>query len=305
MLYFFMPYTQSQEQLFRILKIVKRLYALEELKISQLSIDYAVCTKTIQRDLQKITKIIPLQKRKTIYSLDNKQLSRTYNNFQFNLLSAFASNANILLDCFDRENINEDKIAFAIEFNHLSKELGEGIMDAIEKGCKCQFFYKKSDSSSMRTVSPIKCYNSKERWYLIAKDDKDTKIKSFYFGKIYNFTILTDMPTTLTTNDIKEANEQQSVWWDSQNSKELVKVYVKPQIAEYILDGKLHKSQVIYDEHYDGGLEVHYTITHKMEILPQIKSYVPHIYIIEPKWLHDELMRDLEFYRDEDLKMDI
>jgi predicted DNA-binding transcriptional regulator YafY len=300
-----MPYSQSEEQLVRILKIIKRLYALEELKISQLSIDYAVSTRTIQRNLQKIAKIIPLQKRKSIYSVDSKQLTHSHNDFQFNLLSAFASNANILLDCFDKENLNEDKIAFAIEFNHLSKQLGEGMMRAIERGCKCQFLYKKSDSSSTRIVSPIKFYNSKERWYLIAKDDKDAKIKTFYFGKIYDFTALIDISTTLTAKDIKEANEKQSIWSDSHNAKELVRVYVKPHIAEYILDGRLHKSQLIYDEHYDGGLEVHYSITHKMEILPQIKSYVPHIYVLEPKWLHDELMCDLEFYRDEDLKMDI
>jgi predicted DNA-binding transcriptional regulator YafY len=300
-----MLYSQSKEQLSRILKIVKRLYALEELQISQLSIDYVVCTKTIQRDLQKIAKIIPLQKRKSIYLLDSKQIAHPHNDFQFNLLSAFASNANILLDCFDKENLNEDKIAFGIEFNHLSKRLGEGMMKAIDIGCKCQFLYKKSDSSSTRIVSPIKFYNSKERWYLIAKDDKDTKIKSFYFGKIYDFTALTDVSISLTQNDIKEANEKQSIWSDSHNAEELVRVYVQPHIAEYILDGSLHKSQLIYDEHYDGGLEVHYTITHKMEILPQIKSYVPHIYVLEPKWLHDELMRDLEFYRDENLKMDI
>jgi predicted DNA-binding transcriptional regulator YafY len=300
-----MPYSQSKEQLFRILKIVKRLYALEELKISQLALDYAVCTKTIRRDLQNIAKIIPLQKRKTIYSIESKQQTNSHNDFQFNLLSAFASNADVLLECFDKENLNEDKIAFAMEFNHLSKQLGEGVMKAIERGCKCQFLYKKSDSSSTRIVSPIKLYNSKERWYLIAKDDKDAKIKSFYFGKIYDFTALTDVSTTLTSSDIKEANEKQSIWSDSHNSEELVRVYVEPYIAEYILDGSLHKSQRIYDEHYDGGLEVHYTITHKMELLPQIKSYMPHIYVLEPKWLHDELMHDLDFYRDKDLKMDI
>jgi len=119
-----MPYSQSKEQLFRILKIVKRLYALEELKISQLAIDYAVCTKTIRRDLQNIAKIIPLQKRKTIYSIESKQQTHSHNDFQFNLLSAFASNADVLLECFDKENRNEDKIAFAMEFNHLSKQLG-------------------------------------------------------------------------------------------------------------------------------------------------------------------------------------
>ena len=300
-----MKYSQSKEQLFRILKIVKRLYALELLEISKLSIDYNVCTKTIQRDIQKIAEIIPLQKRKSSYSLDSKKIPHSHNDLQLNLLSAFASNANILLDCFDKENLNEDKIAFAIEFNHLSKQLGEGIMNAIEKGWKCQFLYKKPDSASTRIVSPIKFYNSKERWYLIAKDDKDAKIKTFYFGKIYNFMTLTDVSVTLSQNNIKEANEKQSIWSDSHNAKVLVRVYVNPQIAEYILDGKLHKSQLIYDEHYDGGLEVHFTITHKMEILPQIKSYVPHIYVLEPKWLHDELMRDLEFYRDEDFKMDI
>ena len=287
----------------RILDIVKSLYASEELKVSTLSEKYNVCEKTIRRDLQKIKTTIPLVNKRGLYSLDTQKLHTSNNTFQQNLLSAFASNADLLLDCFDKTNLNDEKIAFAVEYNHLPKKLAKGVMECIEKECKAEFVYKKPESSSRRVVSPIKFYTERERWYLLAKDDKDGVVKTFYFGKIFEFKALKQVSVTLTKEDIEEANNKKSVWSDSRNAQYLVRVYVKPQVAEYFLDGKLHKSQVLHERHHDGGLEVHYTITHKMEILPKIKGYIPHLFVLEPKWLWEEIMRDLEYYKDEDYRV--
>jgi len=300
-----MPYFNTKILIERILNIVKSLYASEELKVSDLSNKYDVCEKTIRRNLQAINEVIPLVNKRGIYSLDAKKLQHSHNNLQVNLISAFASNANILLDCFDKENLNQEKITFSMEYNHLPQKLAEYILECIEQGCKMEFVYKKPTNSSRRVVSPIKLYNAKERWYIIAKDDKDNKVKNFYFGKIFEFKALFDSPVTLTQKDIDEANNKISIWSDSSKKEVLVKLYVKPKIAEYILDGKLHKSQRIVDEHCDGGLEVHYKITHKLEILPRLMAYFPYIYILEPQWLKDELKQDLEIYQKEMREMDI
>jgi len=283
----------------RILDIVKSLYLSEKLKVSTLSKKYSVSERTIRRNLQTIQKIIPLVNRRGIYSLDSKKLQHSRDILQRNLLSSFALNADILLDCLDKEREKGEKITFSIDYNHLPKLLAERVMASIEKECKAEFIYQKPTGRTRRVVSPIKFFIEKERWYLLAKDDKDGVVKTFYFGKIFEFKSLDGVAVTLTEEDIAEANSKMSVWSDSRKAQYLVRVYVKPQVAEYFLDGHLHKSQVIYDEHCDGGLEVHYTITHKMEILPKIKSYVPHLFVLEPKWLREELIEDLEYYRDE------
>ena len=102
---------------------------------------------------------------------------------------------------------------------------------------------------------------------------------------------------------LDEADSIKSIWSSSSADTHRVVLSIDPSIAGYIEDIKLHKTQEIVDRHYDGGLEVHCTITHKLEILPTIKSWLPNIHIIEPKWLRDDMMRDLEYFRDEDDKM--
>ena len=289
----------------RILNIVKSLYIYKEVKVSLLSKKYNVCERTIRRNLQTIQATIPLINKRGVYSLDMKKLQYSQNTLQMNLLSAFASNADIVVDCFQKAKSNQEKITFAMEYNHLPKKVGEVLMFAIDKGCKAEFIYKKPEGSSRRVINPIKFYTEKERWYLIAKDDKDSKVKIFYFGKIFEVKALENVPIALSQKDIDEANNKLSVWSDSSKKKELVKLYVKPKVAEFILDSKLHKSQEIADEHCDGGLEVHCYVTHKLEIFPKIMSYFPYIHIIEPQWLRDELKQDLEIYQREMREMDI
>jgi len=63
---------------------------------------------------------------------------------------------------------------------------------------------------------------------------------------------------------------------------------------------KRYKVTQITDEYHDGGLEVHCTITYKLELLPQSKYWLPQIHVFEPKWLWEELMRDLEIYNKEE-----
>ena len=171
----------------RILDIVKSLYASEELKVSTLSQKYNVCERTIRRNFKTIQTKIPLINQRGLYTLDTQKLHPSNNTLQQNLLSAFASNADLLLECFDKTNLNDEKIAFAVEYNHLPKKLAKGVMECIEKACKAEFLYKKPTSSSRRVVSPIKFYTEKERWYLLAKDDKDGVVKTFYFGKLFDY----------------------------------------------------------------------------------------------------------------------
>ena len=45
-----------------------------------------------------------------------------------------------------------------------------------------------------------------------------------------------------------------------------------------------------------GSIEITLKITHEMEILPLIKSWIPHIFVLEPQWLADIVREDVQGY---------
>jgi predicted DNA-binding transcriptional regulator YafY len=299
-----MPYPKKEKQTYRLLSIVKMLYSTKLLYTKELAEQFQVNRRTIQRDMQTIASLFPLLKSRGQYSLDRTKLPHYSKSFHTLLLGAFADNIEIETLCLDKSNLDTKQITFAIEYRRLPKQLGENIVQALKALKRCSFTYVKEQGSSQREVDPIKLYTENSRWYLIARDYKDDKVKSFNLSKIKAFQIL-NSPTTLTSAMRAEAESMKSIWASGSVKGQKVVLYVKPNVAEYINDIKLHKTQEIVDRHHDGGLEVHCSITHKLEILPAIKSWLPYVHIIEPKWLREELMRDLEYYKDEDLKMDI
>lgn len=284
----------------RILSIIKRLYALETLQSSILSKEYEVSTRTIHRDMIKISETISLINDLGVWHLDEQYSSSAHNNFHQTLLGAFAHNLDIDMECLEQSNITKENVAYAVEYKNLPKHLGEQMLKCIQHDEQCTFTYIKEKSSTQRHVDPIKIYTENGRWYVIARDYKDDKVKYFNLAKIKEFKHLTSISCTLTQSMLVEADEMKSIWSSTGEKEVVVKLYVKPEVASYIKDIKLHKSQTIVDEHHDGGLEVHCTITHKLELLPQVKYWLPRIHILEPLWLRDELLRDLEMYSDED-----
>jgi len=299
-----MPYQRKEEQTYRQFRIIERLYSTEVIYTKYIAEEYNISHRTIQRDMKTISSVFPLIKSRGKYSLNMEALTKYSKEFHFILLNAFAQNIDIDTLCIEKSNIAPSKVAFAIEYNKLPKLLGEKMIDALTKECCCTFIYEKQESKSQRKVDPIKLYTENSRWYLIARDYKDDKVKTFNLTKIKQLKIL-DTHTTLTEEMQDEADNIKSIWSSGSLKGQKVVLYVKPQIAHYIQDIQLHKTQKIEDRHHDGGIEVHCMVTHKLEILPAIKSWLPYIHVIEPKWLGDELMRDLEYYKDEDWKMDI
>jgi len=299
-----MPYQKQISSTLRQFHIIKQLYTLDTLHGMALAKEYGVSTRTILRDMKKINAVIPLVRHHGKWSLKMDAFAK-HSSLEHSLLRSFADNIHIELSYLEKSNLSDSQIAFAMDYNKLPKALGNKIIEALENESRCLFSYVKTEGKSTREIDPIKLYTQDERWYLIARDYKDDRVKTFLLSKMENFRVLTSA-TTLNKEMLLEADKMISnIWHNSSNSSYKIKLYIKPNIAHYIEEMQLHKTQVIVDRHYDGGLEIDVQITNTLEILPAIKSWLPHIYIIEPKWLGDELMRDLEYYKDEDLKMDI
>ncbi len=286
----------NQAQISRIVDITRRLYAFERLRSSHIASEYGVNPKTISRDMKSIHESIPLVNKKGVWHLDMDTLYTNDDNFGHSLLAAFAHNVEIKVECLERSNISKDLIAFALEYKNLPKKLGEEILRCITKKEQCSFSYVKENDTSQRRVDPIKLYVENTRWYLVARDYKDDGIKTFLLANIRSFKRLTGETQTLTRTMMAKADEIKSVWSSSSQEPIPIKLYAHPEAARYLKDIKLHKSQKIEDEHMDGSIEISCEITHKLEILPAIKSWLPYIHILEPKWLQKELLESLQLY---------
>jgi predicted DNA-binding transcriptional regulator YafY len=249
------------------------------------------------RDLQAIAKVLPLIRRRGVYRLDTANLSRDQR-LPSAMLQSFASNAGLSIACFKESAGSIPVISFAIAYDGIARGIAEEIITSIEQGSQCTFAYTNNRGEhATRTVSPIKLYTEQGKWYLMAKDSATNAIRVFDFLKIEHFAVLPDTPSDLTQADIDEANARRSIWASSDTEPIEVRVEADAYAARYLDEVPLHPSQSLLSPHAAGGATYLYTITHPMELLPKIKSWIPHLYIESPQSLRDELINELDEYR--------
>ncbi len=298
-------YVKKAQPVERIVDILRRLYAFERLHVNVMAEQYRVDSRTIRRDLKKISGAgIPLLSKRGEYRIDTSQLSRM-SRLPSALLHAFASNAGLSIECLGGSGEGIPLISFAIAYSGIDKQIAESIIESIEKGCKCRFVYTNNRNiTTTKMVSPVKLYTAKGKWYLLAKEDTTAQVRPFDFLKIRDFTLLANTPQDLTPEEIVKANRRASIWSNDDAMPFDVRIYASAYATRYLKEVPLHPSQQLDMPHNDGTAEFVYTITHPMELLPEIKNWLPHLHIIEPKLLRDSLREDVEQYLREMSEMD-
>lgn len=86
-----------------------------------------------------------------------------------------------------------------------------------------------------------------------------------------------------------------NIWFDSEQNVE-IKLTIAPSIAGYFKEVKFFPYQKIEKELKDGSLLISCKTANFMQVLPQIKRWLPHIKVISPKELKQTLHKQLENY---------
>lgn len=166
------------------------------------------------------------------------------------------------------ESIIEDKEIVKIDFTHETKELE---------------LYKIAAFDNF--------------WYIFAKDIESNKIKTFQLSQIKKL-----HPTGKyhkTSNSYIDGvleNVHSAFFEDGNSFKVVVKVY--PEIAIYFKNREFLQSQNIETENDDGSLIVSFEVSHDEDIDNIIKSWLPHIEILEPTRFREKLHNELKDYLD-------
>ena len=46
----------------------------------------------------------------------------------------------------------------------------------------------------------------------------------------------------------------------------------------------------------DGSVDIVVKVTHEMEVLPLVKYWLPYMQVVEPKWINEIIVNELESY---------
>lgn len=179
-----------------------------------------------------------------------------------------------------------------------------GLLHAIKNKLEVHFTHQKywdETEKQLRIVQPLALKESRNRWYLVATDSRDEKIKTFGLDRISNLKIQSNK----FKNDTKfnaESYFQYSFGIINLGNEKPQRVVLGFTVSEghYIKSLPLHHSQIILseDEHQTVfELHLHPTYDFVMELL----SYGAEVQVLEPQSLRnemaDKLRQALELYK--------
>jgi len=142
-----------------------------------------------------------------------------------------------------------------------------------------------------RTVDPYGLIFHNGLWMLIGFCHLRKHIRTFALDRIKD---LHERSLYFTPREGFDLKSYLTKSWGIMDGEEItVKLRVKPQIADLILRKKWHPSEV-KTSMPDGSLELTYTVLGKIEIKQWIYSWLPHMEVMEPESLREEIRKELK-----------
>lgn len=256
-----------------------------------LSEDKLTCSiRTFQRDMKEIDENYKIEikcdKSQNLYYIaeDGREAQSERLMETFDLFNAIKMG-----NSFGNHLIFENRKALGTEHMH-------GLLHAIRNSLEINFTYKKYNDSSLteRTVRPVAIKESRNRWYLLAQDTRDEKIKNFSLDRISKLEISGRKFREIKDYDpIEEFQDIFGIINGTGEKPQKIVLSFTPQEGRYINSLPLHASQqqILKDEN-EHRFEYYLAPTHdfKMEIL----SHGDQIKVLEPESLRKDIIEQLQ-----------
>lgn len=302
----FMAKHDYDKKLSRFVTILKRLNDGELLSVKELAIEFSVSDRTIQRDFNdRLKHLYPIR-------LENKKWKMEDG---FKLEKSQSIEDDIVLDILEKmtESIGgkfstqASKLLSKIknaDYNPIYTKLNiEDISDRfndiqiIESAIKekreleCRYDDEKHPVYTTQ-IKPLKIVNFEGFWYLIAL--RDSILKKYYLKNLSHPKLL---DTKFTTDEKLDTllDNSISVWFDKDTEPFEVKLFADQQATKFFKRRPL-PTQYVESNNTDGTMEFSIKITHEMELLPLLKYWIPHLFIVEPVSMRELVKNDLTDY---------
>lgn len=287
---------------YRLAQILVKLNQGEKLNPQDMADEFGVNLRTIQRDLNVRFAYLPLQKSEGRYFLDPAFLGKlsTRDIERFAGLAGVSGLFPSLSDDFLRDIFDARIQAVLLVKGHNYEDLAgrendfRQLEQAIVARRHVAIEYSKDDGiKHYPLLSPFKLMNHKGIWYLAAKDGG--KLKTFAFTRIQCVRTL-DTQFEVDANIDKLLIEEDGIWFGDEKKEVVLKI--AKDVAGYFKRRKLIANQVIEKELEDGGLIVSAKVGHINQVLPIVRYWIPHIRVISPEGLQEDMERELAQYLD-------
>ena len=166
-----------------------------------------------------------------------------------------------------------------------------GVIHAISHRTLLSFKHEKywEDSITYRTVEPLAIKESQHRWYLIAKDRKDKKIKTFGMDRISNLIFEKEKFEYPKSFDHDSMFSASFGVITEGNAEEIILSFDADQ-KKYLGSLKIHHTQeVLIDNEGEYRVKLKMKVTH--DLVKEILSYGEAVEVIAPKSLKSEIRK--------------
>lgn len=285
----------------RLANILTLLNIGSHLSSKELADQFGVNNRTIMRDFDRLSSYLPLQQDEITkkYYLEQSYLGKISHkdirNFaELSGISDLYPNLDMsflreLLDSRSNQVYSAKGYSFedSAQFIDIFKRLSQAILEHRQTG----FLYK----GESRVVQPYRLINHHGSWYLAAV--RKEQLRTYRISHIQLTHSSHEYPQFIPDQNIVKLVEDDDSIWFGQDKQEVI-LSIDTQVAFYFKQRSILPEQQIVKELGDGGLLVSSKINHDMQLLPLIRFWIPHIKIVNPEGLQEELEMGLKEYLD-------
>jgi len=307
-----MPYKKHDYDkiLTRLTTILSRLNEGEALSVTELAKEFNVSERTIQRDFNERLVSFPIyQDKKKWKMMDGYKIEKSTSIEDAVVLDimekliegagrTFSVKAERLLSKIKNQSFNPFYAKLDMEdIGDKLKEVQQ-LEGAIKNRQQIQCVYDFDDFSKTIDLKPLKIANYEGFWYLIALDARNDVLKKYYLKNIKQITIKDEVFSTNAELDELLENSI-SVWFNEGVEPYRVTLEFSEVIAKYFKRKPLSRTQRVEEMREDGSMVVSVEVTDDMEIIPLVKYWMPHIRVVSPGCIREEIAEDLLAYQEE------
>ncbi len=242
--------------------------------------------RTLQRDIKEIRNNfgIDIEYSKSAKGYFISQNETDNLNFQ-RMMEAF--------DLFNSLNLAQGLTPFV----HLEKRRPQGtenlygLLHAIKNKLQIRFNYQKfwEEEISQRTADPYGLKEFKNRWYILAKDNRDGNIKSFALDRLTNLEI-TNSKFEFSTDYSIEENYRYCFGIIHPNDEvpQDIILSFNPTQGKYVKTLPLHTTQQILIDN-DKELQIKLKLRVSHDLVMELLSFGDNMKVLQPKSLADEI----------------
>lgn len=249
-----------------------------------------ISQRTFQRDIDDIRSLFHIDIR---YSFSNQ--------IYFIAESDEAAISIRMLEAFD--TFQALQMANSLASNiHLDSRPSKGtenlyaIVEAIKRRIKVKFFYQKfwNDEISERLIDPYALKEFKQRWYVIGRDNKDFRIKTFALDRIDRFDSTKQVFSQTQDFNLQDAFEYSFgiIESDKQRAKKITLSF-SPVQGKYLKTQPLHHSQeIILDNEQE--LQITLKLSPSYDFIMELLSFGGSMKVLEPSDLAKTVAMELK-----------